>query len=207
MLGHQNGLVVKLSRFLGNSHGLIPVHCLAHRLQLTVGRAWKNHQWSEKFEKLMNKIYKFYNNRGHKRKAQIRAMAFMIDETYYDFSKIFTVRWLASEYQAVSRVNKSYHLLVNDLEQYQGATENSHNRRRFRHRRSRTTDSRLNEVLDAQYLHDCLTDKNFLPIMKFLLDLLNSLMSLPMKLQSQYDTVIGKKCCSRHSKPVWKISR
>lgn len=173
MIGKNHGLIVKLREYTGRS--IVSVHCLAHRLHLATGRAWKDLSYFSEFEKLINNIYLFYNNRGHKRKAHLLTTATLMQQTFYEFSEIFHVRWITSELVAVSRVNKSYEILLTDLEQI-----------------STDLDFNLRTRNDAKELYDKIREKSFLALMKFVIDVLNLFSTLSKKLQSQYGVVIDK---------------
>ena len=80
MLGRKNGMGKKLSKSLG--HKLHEQHCLAHRLQLAIKRAFGKSNKLKFFfhmESFLNGLYVFYFSKGHKRRAHLdqtcRAMA------------------------------------------------------------------------------------------------------------------------------------
>ena len=173
MIGKNNGLIVKLKEYLGRP--ILSVHCLAHRLHLATGRAWKDNEQFKKFEKIINNVYVFYNNRGHKRKAHLRATASILEVQHYEFNQVFPVRWIASELEAVSRVNKSYSLLLHDLEQIKS-----------------DADFNAKTQQEAEILYNSLKNKNFLVFMRFIIDILRLFTKLSTKLQSQYGVIIDK---------------
>lgn len=175
MIGPYGGLIVKLRQTYNlNIYG---VHCMAHKFNLASGRAWKEEKNFKKVENLINLVYAFYNNRGHKRKGHLVNTASEMGEIYYEYSQIFRVRWIASEYAAVLKVKESYTLLITDLQiiinnvdkQFTAAT-----------------------VQDARSLFEQLTDKHFYTFLHFLLDVLEVMRLVSVKLQKSLGLMIGK---------------
>lgn len=91
------------------------IHCMAHRLQLAIGHAMENTFLETEFEKTINAIYSFYNNKATKRKATLRNTAEALDNTFYELNYIFEVRWVASEHKALDRLMKNYEVILENL--------------------------------------------------------------------------------------------
>ena len=99
-------MVKKLSKYLG--HKLHEQHCLAHRLQLAIKRAFGKSNKLKFFfhmESFLNGLYVFYFSKGHKRRAHLdqtcRAMA--EDRSILNLNYIFEVRWVSSELSAIKK--------------------------------------------------------------------------------------------------------
>jgi hypothetical protein len=175
MIGAQNGLLIKLRRaYNPNIYG---IHCMAHKFNLASGRAWKNEKNFKEFENTINSVYLFYNNRGHKRKGHLADTASEMNEIYYEFSQIFRIRWIASEYSAISKVKKSYTLLANDLEAIITNADK---------------DFTSATVQEAKVLLEKITDKHFFSFMHFALDVLEAMRLLSVRLQKSLGLLIGK---------------
>ena len=103
-------------------------------------------------------------------------MAIALERQYYQYSGIFKVRWLASEFNAIYKIYKSYDLLATDLE-------------------SISADDTYDEVTRQQALRifNKLNNKNLLAYLHFHLDILNYLSFLSTLLQATLGSVIGKK--------------
>ena len=105
MQGKYGGLAKKLEDYSGRS--IYSIHCMAHRLQLATGHAWENAPIFNEAERLIDGIYNFYNNKGHKRKAHLKETAAALERVYYQFSGIFKVRWIASEFSECYKIFQS----------------------------------------------------------------------------------------------------
>lgn len=172
MLGKHNGLKKLLDDWTGRK--LYGVHCMAHRLHLAIRSSLKDIPYFSIFEDNINEIHNFYNRHGHKRKSHLRQLAETLNIKLYEFSYIFRARWIASEFQALTNVNQSWYLLVNDLESI--SDDNSF---------SDTTRSK------AKGLSQKLTNKNFLPILQFLCDVLLIFTHWSKRLQQRSGILVG----------------
>ena len=166
MSGRQGGLIKKLEEYVGRS--LIFVHCMAHRLQLAVGRAWGTEGHFKDMEILINSVHNFYYNRGHKRKSHLEKTVETMSETFYRFKQIFKVRWIASEKKALENVLKSWKVLAVDLNEIAENKESEFN---------------PNTAAEARGLFNKLTERHVLVYLNFIFDILTSLGLLSEKMQ------------------------
>lgn len=60
------GLIKHMSDYVEKP--LIFVHCMAHRLQLAIGKSWKLEDHFQSTEDLLNTLHKYYFGHGHKRR-------------------------------------------------------------------------------------------------------------------------------------------
>ena len=112
MMGARNGLKVKMEEYLGRT--ILGVHCHAHRIQLAVGRAFKDVEEMKALERVANDLYVFYFSFSHKRKAHLEEFT---NTEHFRLNYIFDVRWVSSEFQSIERIIKFYPDLAKDLKE------------------------------------------------------------------------------------------
>ena len=118
MIGKHNGLGTLISQEVTNK--LFITHCMAHKLELAIGHAFdKIQKFRKNFEGLVNGIYSFYNNKAVKRKSSLKETATALNEVFYELNYVYSVRWVSSELHALDRLNKSYSLILMNLENIQ----------------------------------------------------------------------------------------
>ena len=179
MLGRKNGMGQKLSKYLG--HKLHEQHCLAHRLQLAIKRAFGKSNKLKFFfhmESFLNGLYVFYFSKGHKRRAHLdqtcRAMA--EDRSILNLNHIFEVRWVSSELSAIKKIldGNSYEKLFLDLNSIQD--ENFEDK---------TKASALGFATQMK-------NKDLIMILHFLADILSALSTSSIRLQKRYGTLMDQ---------------
>jgi hypothetical protein len=151
------------------------IHCLAHRLQLVVKWSLRSQEWIKRFEAIAQDLYKFYTNQGHKRKAHLRRTAIEMEEELYHLSYIWSDRWIASEYSALSRIRKSFISVYRDLEIIS---------------KDLTFDARTRDK--AATLAVQISDRNFVNILHYLLDLLSTISTWSKLLQAKEGLLFDK---------------
>ena len=173
MIGSNGGVSQKLTEYV--ERPIFTIHCLAHRLQLAVGRAWNEKSYFQKLEELTNSIHNFYFNKGHKRFAHYRETIDAFDASLYKFNYIFEVRWISSEYSALEKIFKSFkylHLDLSDLianENTDGITKTK-----------------------ARGIIRMLEDKNLFKFLSFALDVLYVIKTLSLHFQQTKGGPIGQ---------------
>lgn len=172
MAGKKGGLLAKLRDYTGKSK-LLFMHCLAHRLQLAIGKAWKKYEHFSSLEDIVNDVYNFYNNRGHKRKAHLKKTIASMEMKSYVLKKIFKIRWVASEKSAILNLIKSYKGVLEDLLLIERSDSDF----------SRKTKKEASELLQQ------LRNRYLVVYMHFILDILRLFELLSLKLQSSTDTL------------------
>lgn len=114
MSGHRSGL---LSYFQANTHNFVyAVHCMAHRLELAIEKAFKTVSYFARFEKFINDLFQFYNLNSSKRKAHLKETANMMNKKMYALNYIYHVRWISSELQSITNLKKMMPVIVSDLQ-------------------------------------------------------------------------------------------
>lgn len=104
MSGPRGGL---LSYFQANTNNfLLAVHCMAHRLELAIEKAFKTIPYFKRFEKFINELFQFYNLNSSKRKAHLRETANKLKKKMYALNYIYHIRWISSELKSISNLKK-----------------------------------------------------------------------------------------------------
>jgi hypothetical protein len=173
MRGKINGLAAYMKKFAKNP--IFTIHCLAHRLQLALSHATKEVEYFELFENVINGIHNFYMSRSHKRFNHLKKEALELGEKIFSLNYIFKIRWVASELQAIKKIRSMWYVITFDLDDISHDPEFDQN----------TKD------LAAKYLK-VFTDKNFVIILHFIIDILEDLNRYSLIFQQRGGSVIGK---------------
>jgi len=104
MMGKYNGFHKKLEEEFGIE--LYAVHCMAHRLHLALRKPFDKISLLSTFEDTVDSISNFYNNKGHKRKAHLRATALYMRLDLSQITYIFKELWISSEFTAIQHIKK-----------------------------------------------------------------------------------------------------
>ncbi|XP_067670753.1 zinc finger protein 862-like [Haliotis asinina] len=119
MTGKRNGVVAQLKR---DNPALIDVHCVNHRLQLSVSSAFKSVTEIESVDEMLMGLFKYYHYSTVRSKSLeqmqtlIREMENTADDTCnVTIKKAVHTRWLSHE-KAVHAVRRSYPAILADLE-------------------------------------------------------------------------------------------
>lgn len=163
MTGKKNGLVAKIRAFVTNK--VYAVHCMAHRLELAIGKAYKVDDYFGKLDTIINNLYAFYG-RGEKREAHLRKTAESLASKFFRLTYIFEVRWVSSQVSAMKSVHSMWKTVVHDLKQIKDDVDFSGDTR-----------------YKAANLLTILRGKHFLVIFHFLLDTLNQFTEYSKRMQ------------------------
>jgi hypothetical protein len=174
MLGRHSGLSKLMNGI--SKHKLYEVHCFAHRLQLAVRHSFKNVRgMEENFEKFINNIYSFYNDKSFKRKESLKTTAEALGEQFWELNYIFTIRWLSSELSALSRLHKNYNSLIHNMDNISKRCEFSEE-----------------IAIKASAYKEILLNPKFHTTLLFVIDVLQLLNGVSKSFQDSSSTVIGK---------------
>ena len=165
--GIRNGLHKKFRDFAKNQ--IYGIHCMPHRLHLASKDALLKTTFATTFENIIDQLYSFYNSHGHKRLGHLRALAQRMQETLLNLNKIFKIRWISSEVQALQRVRHNWKLLVIDLDEISADPNFEPNTQ--------------NEAIGRGRQ---LRDVNFLMILNFLSDVLSHFGVVSKMMQSRH---------------------
>lgn len=106
MTGETGGLI----SYFRNIARKQPLHCMA------IDKAYESIPYFAKFDKLINNLFKSYNKNSYKKKMRFKT-AKRLNTTFYELNYIYRVRWISSEFQAISDFNKMWKLVDVDLSQ------------------------------------------------------------------------------------------
>lgn len=126
------------------------------------------------FEEVLNSIYKFYYQHGHKRKAHLKDLTNELHMAYYELNYVYKTRWIASEQTAVERLKKMWLPIVKDLEAIQISSN---------------FDAKSKE--SASDIENKLKGKQFVLLLHFMSDVLESLAIQSKKFQEKEGSLIG----------------
>lgn len=166
MSGQYNGLIAHIRNEVHNP--IFSIHCMAHRLELMIKHTLTKHEYFERFEKTINDLFKFYNDKALKRKAHLRETASRMKAKMYELNYIYHTRWISSEYQAVQNLKKMWKVLVTDLMQIGTSNEFSGDVQR-----------------EANKLENRILSKYFLIILNFITDIVHQLSFWSQRMQQR----------------------
>ena len=166
MCGSRGGVTALLKKDVPH---LIAVHCVAHRLELSILDVIKDISYIGKFESVVKKVYEFYS-RSPRRTKDLKEIAdIMEDESIIKFTGILAVRWVSSKLRAVKALLHNWKCAVLHLE------ETSH---------STTRD----DAAKATGLHAKLKQYNFVYFLHFMVDFLDEISKISVKFQQATST-------------------
>ncbi|KAJ4923574.1 hypothetical protein JOQ06_004112 [Pogonophryne albipinna] len=151
--------------------GIILWHCLNHRLELAVDQALDVTGGTKDFQAFMGSLYSLYSQ-SPKNMRQLSECAHNLDIALRRIGKVFSVRWVASSWRAVSAVWQSYPALA---QHFREASEDD------------TRDSR--EKAKFKGLLSKLCSINFLKSLALMADVLTELKNLSEILQNRKTTL------------------
>lgn len=103
MMGVRTGVRALLQR---DFPAIIVIHCVAHKLELSVLDAAKSMPYLQKFEATMKSIFNFYHF-PPKRRRELAEMADLVSTMLTNYSSVKAVRWVASKSRALVAVKKT----------------------------------------------------------------------------------------------------
>ncbi|XP_076829454.1 E3 SUMO-protein ligase KIAA1586-like, partial [Brachyhypopomus gauderio] len=164
-----NGVIAKLKHDFPNVKF---IHCIAHRLELAVHDSLKSVCGCNHFEMFISKLYSLFHQ-SHKTARLLQEAADDLNIQILKIGQVFTVRWVASSFNAVRAVWRSYPALAKHF------TTESENKCHSDSVRKKYT-GLLKHLTRAGFLSD-------LACMK---DVLRELQSLSLKLQRRDTTLV-----------------
>lgn len=100
MTGRENGVVTQMKRDFPRVKS---IHCVAHRLELSVKDSLKAVNSTNHFESFITKLYTLYHQ-SYKNQRELEEAASGVQETLRKITPIFSIRWVASSFRAVKAV-------------------------------------------------------------------------------------------------------
>ncbi len=108
MTGRESGLITRLKK---DYTLLESIHCLAHRLELSVNDALKSVTGCNHFEIFISKLYTLYHQ-SPKNARELAEAASQVNVSLLKMGKKITIRWVASSFVTVQAVWRDYPALV-----------------------------------------------------------------------------------------------
>lgn len=177
-IGKDNGTIKFIRDFADNK--IFAVHCMAHRLELTVKHAFDSMQYIENMNKIndyldqtITKSYSFYN-KGFKRKNHLKLTCDKYNKKIYALSKIISIRWVASDFKAMRAIHRMWKPIVEDLNEIENDKKNFPKKTNEAARKRRTA----------------LIGKNFLIMFYFIFDIVNELSVVSQRMQKREGLVV-----------------
>ncbi|XP_073537153.1 zinc finger protein 862-like [Phyllobates terribilis] len=161
MIGTENGLVQKIRQ---NISHLIGIHCVAHRLNLSVLSSVKQAKLIDDFDSILKKLYQFYQY-SPKRMRQLKQVAENLQLTILKFQYLHNVRWVASKVGALSALVKDWKCVTIHLESVAAEKDSA----------SAAAHGLLRKLTDFKFVH----------MLHFLLDYLEILKNLSLIFQRE----------------------
>ena len=109
MLGTKSGVFGNLLK--DKFPDKILCHCLNHRLELAVGNALESIGGTNYFQSFLEHLYSLYSQ-SPKNKRELDQCSHDLQTTLKKIRKVFTIRWVASSFRAVSAVWHSFPALA-----------------------------------------------------------------------------------------------
>ncbi|XP_070587501.1 zinc finger protein 862-like [Erythrolamprus reginae] len=161
MIGTENGLVQKIRQ---NISHLIGIHCVAHRLNLSVLSSVKQAKLIDDLDSILKKLYQFYQY-SPKRMRQLKQVAENLQLTILKFQYLHNVRWVASKVGALSALVKDWKCVTIHLESVAAEKDSA----------SAAAHGLLRKLTDFKFVH----------MLHFLLDYLEILKNLSLIFQRE----------------------
>lgn len=156
---------------------------MAHRLELAIQHSFDVEKQDlphlgKYMDNMINSLYSFYNDKTHKRKTHLKNTANRLykdrkGKRYYELIYIFNVRWIASNYKAMTKIKNMLEAIIVDLGEI---TEDS----------SFTGATREK----ARVLRENTIERKFLLFLHFLLDVVYELNRWSLRLQERSGVLI-----------------
>ena len=146
-------------------------HCLNHRLELAVGIALEIIGGTNDFQSFLEHLYSLYSQ-SPKNKRELDQCSHDLQTTLKRIGKVFTIRWVASSFRAVSAVWHSFPALGNILIKLQ-----------------MTKRGKAQKRPDFEAYCPNFAQKNFVKNLALMADVLNELTNLSETLQSRNTTL------------------
>ncbi|XP_046542299.1 zinc finger protein 862-like [Haliotis rubra] len=122
MLGSKGGVAAKIK---DDANYVVPVHCIAHKLELAVLDSVKDLPQLASFENTLKQVLKFYYY-SPKMRRELKQVSEIFNTELVSLSDVKQVRWLASKIRAVQALKIGFHTIINHIESVAtGRTEQS----------------------------------------------------------------------------------
>ena len=174
LTGKASGLVVRLKNKFPNVQS---VHCLAHKLELSIKDALKEVGGTNQFEICISHLYSLYNQ-STRNSRLLKEAAAELNMEILKIGQIFTIRWVASSFKTVKAVWKDFPALALHFKtSSENASHNDLERQKYK--------GLLKHLTNSGFVEDLAVED--LAVMK---DILCEFQSLSLKLQRREMTLV-----------------
>ena len=115
MMGQRKG-VIKLLKDEGATQWILPVWCLAHRLELAVKDAFKDTYMDTVIDMLVS-IY-YFNSGSAKHYKEARDIAELLGEHFMKQEQANGTRWVDHKLWAVTKLFHNWSIIITQMENY-----------------------------------------------------------------------------------------
>ena len=112
-MGCRGGAAKPLEETFGNH--IIPIRCVAHKLELGLMDAVKKDAYLTKFEERTKGIYRFYH-RANNRRRELKEIAAMLETDLLRYGEVKAIRWVSSKSQATHAIKVNLKATITHLE-------------------------------------------------------------------------------------------
>lgn len=152
LLGAQNGLIHNIRQKVRH---IVAVHCIAHRLQLSVLSSVKHVDYVDELDSLLKSLYKFYQQ-SPKRLRELKTVAESLEMRIRKFQYLHSVRWVASKVGCVSALVTDWKCVIVHLENVIASKDKA----------APVAKGLLRKITDYKFVHMLHFFLDFLEIMK-----------------------------------------
>ncbi|XP_070550824.1 zinc finger protein 862-like [Ptychodera flava] len=107
-MGKKTGVVTKIKGIIPS---VVGIHCVAHKLELSILDASKRLKIMTDFEEILKGIFSFYHF-SPKRRRELAEISRIFETDLAHFSSVKQVRWLASKERAVKAISRNLRSVV-----------------------------------------------------------------------------------------------
>ena len=151
MMGENSGVKALLQK---DYPVITVIHCVAHKLELSVLDAAKSMPYLSTFEETIKSIFNFYHF-STKRRRELAEIADVLSTMVTNYSSVKAVRWVASKSRALLAVKKNFASTVLHTEDAAGGSKDAKTKGK------------------AASIHKEITSVRFVKMLHFMLDLMD----------------------------------
>ncbi|KAK3095892.1 hypothetical protein FSP39_020416 [Pinctada imbricata] len=112
MLGKKSGVIAHI---LNRVPEVIPIHCVAHKLELAILDSVKNIPFLKKYDSTLRGLFIMYRA-SPKRLRELRSVAESLETSVISFTDLKKTRWVSSKCRAVKALENNMSAVVTHLE-------------------------------------------------------------------------------------------
>ena len=155
------------------------IHCVAHKLELSVLDAAKSMPYFQIFEETIKSIFNFYHF-STKRRRELVEIADLLSTMLTNYSSVKAVRWVASKSRALLAVKKNFASTVMHTEDASQGSKDAKTKGK------------------AASIHKEITTVRFVKMLHFMLDLMDTIAETSKIFQREKLTIPGSRYHTRN---------